>query len=249
MTCKYIVSLSVEERTRLERLITTGKSAAAALMHARILLKADALHQDDKWDDDRISEALETSLSTVFRVRKEFVEEGLETALYRKRPTGRQYRKLDGAGEAQLITLACSKAPEGRVRWTLELLASKMIELKVVDSISDTTVYHTLEANNLKPWLKEQWVLPPTANAAFVAAMEDVLEVYTRPYDPRYPQVCLDEASKQLVAEVKPPLPVEPGQPVRFDYEYERRGTANLFMAFEPLAGHRNEEPLLILPT
>jgi hypothetical protein len=82
-------------------------------------------------------------------------------------------------------------------------------------------------------------VLPPKANAGFVAAMEDVLEVYTRPYDPRWPQVCFDEASKQLVAEVQQPLPVQPGQPARIDYEYKRQGTANLFMLFEPLAGRR----------
>lgn len=95
------------------------------------------------------------------------------------------------------------------------------------------------EKNDLKPWLKEQWVLPPKANAGFVAAMEDVLEVYTRPYDPERPVVCFDEASKQLVADVTPPLPAQPGQPARVDYEYERCGTANLFMVFEPLAGQR----------
>jgi hypothetical protein len=93
--------------------------------------------------------------------------------------------------------------------------------------------------NALKPWLKEQWVLPPKANAGFVAAMEDVLEVYTRPYDPTRPVVCFDEASKQLVADVTPALPLQPGRPARVDYEYERRGTANLFMVFEPLAGQR----------
>lgn len=82
-------------------------------------------------------------------------------------------------------------------------------------------------------------MIPPQANAAFVCAMEDVLEVYTRPYDPRRPQVCLDETSKQLVAETRTPLPAAPGQPERVDYEYERQGTANLFMVFEPLAGQR----------
>lgn len=82
-------------------------------------------------------------------------------------------------------------------------------------------------------------MLPPKANAGFVAALEDVLEVYTRPYDPKRPVVCLDEASKQLVADVTPPLPLQPGQPCRVDYEYERCGTANLFMVFEPLAGQR----------
>src|SRR5499425_3070639 len=93
-----------------------------------------------------------------------------------------------------------------------------------------------------RPHLKEYWVIPPTANAAFVAAMEDVLEVYTRPHDPARPLVCLDETSKQLVAETRAPIPVRPGKPARHDYEYERNGTANLFMLFAPLEGFRHVE-------
>jgi DDE superfamily endonuclease len=85
-------------------------------------------------------------------------------------------------------------------------------------------------------------VIPPKANAAFVAAMEDVLEVYTRPHDPARPLVCLDETSKQLVAETRTPLPMRPGEPARHDYEYERNGTANLFMLFAPLEGWRHVE-------
>ena len=96
------------------------------------------------------------------------------------------------------------------------------------------------EKNALKPHLKAQWVIPPQQNAEFVAAMEDVLEVYQRPYDARRPVVCLDEQSKQLVRETREPLPAEPGRPQREDYEYERNGTANLFMMFEPLAGWRH---------
>jgi hypothetical protein len=92
----------------------------------------------------------------------------------------------------------------------------------------------------LKPHLKEYWVIPPKANAAFAAAMEDVLEVYTRPHDPDRPLVCLDETSKQLVAETRAPLPVQPGQVARHDYEYCRNGTANLFMLFAPLEGWRH---------
>jgi hypothetical protein len=87
--------------------------------------------------------------------------------------------------------------------------------------------------------LKEQWVLPKEGDADFVCAMEDVLEVYTRPYDEKRPLVCVDEATKQLVADVTPPLPMQPGQPKREDYEYERRGTGNLFMIVEPLIGQR----------
>jgi hypothetical protein len=95
------------------------------------------------------------------------------------------------------------------------------------------------EKNDLKPWLETQWVIPPKANAEFVCAMEDVLEVYKRPQDPQRPVVCLDETSKQLVGETRVPLPAAPGRPRRVDYEYERQGTANLFMTFEPLAGKR----------
>ena len=99
---------------------------------------------------------------------------------------------------------------------------------------------HDAQKNELKPWLQKQWVIPPQANAEFVCAMEDVLEVYTRPHDPARPVVCLDEISKQLVSETRLSLPVEPGQPERVDYEYERRGTANLFMTVEPLTGQRH---------
>ena len=99
---------------------------------------------------------------------------------------------------------------------------------------------HDARKNELKPWLRTQWVIPPRANAEFVRAMEDVLDVYTRPYDPARPVVCLDELSKQLVAEIRTPLPAEPGQPERVDYEYERRGTANLFLSGEPLVGQRH---------
>jgi hypothetical protein len=95
------------------------------------------------------------------------------------------------------------------------------------------------QKNDLKPWLKKQWVIPPEANAEFVCQMEDVLEVYQRPYDPQRPQVCLDEASRQLVAETRMPVPAGPGQPARCDYEYERRGTANVFLVCEPLVGQR----------
>jgi hypothetical protein len=95
------------------------------------------------------------------------------------------------------------------------------------------------EKNEIKPWLREQWGIPPAADAEFVCAMEDVLDVYHRPFDEKRPLVALDEASKQLIGEVVQPLPPEPGQPERFDYEYVRNGTANLFMISEPLLGWR----------
>ncbi|WP_154724881.1 IS630 family transposase, partial [Candidatus Contendibacter odensensis] len=237
---KYIVHLTTEERTELEDLIRTGKRAASVIIHARILLKADTGANGPGWDDDRMAEAVECGASTGYRVRQAFVEESLAAALFRKKPTGRQYRKLDGAQEAHLIALACGAVPEGRSHWTLQLLADRRVELNVVESISPECVRVTLKKNELKPWLRQQWGIPPQANAEFVCAMEDVLEVYTRPYDPARPVICRDEISKQWVAQTRLPIPAQPGQPERVDDEYERRGTANLFLTCEPLVGQRH---------
>jgi hypothetical protein len=112
---------------------------------------------------------------------------------------------FDGEKEAKLIALACSESPKGRARWTLRLLENKVVELNIVDRASDSTIGRPLKKNILKPHLKQQWVIPPQANSAFVAAMEDVLAIYTRAHDPDCPVVCLDETSKQLVAETRVP--------------------------------------------
>ena len=142
---KYVVRLEAEERQLLLDLVAKGKRAASVLTRARVLLKADAGLDGPNWKDDDIAEALETSLSTLHRVRQAFVEEGLEAALYRKKPTDRQYRKLDGDQEARLVVLACSKPPAGRARWTMQLLADQLVALKVVDSISGECVRTTLK--------------------------------------------------------------------------------------------------------
>lgn len=143
---KYHVTLNAEEREQLTALIATGKAAAKKLIHARILLKADSADGDPGWTDQRIAEALEVSAATVERVRQRFVEDGFEAALVRKkqeRPS--RARTLDGAGEARLIALACSTVPRGRVAWTLQMLADKLVELKVVDSICPETVRQVLQ--------------------------------------------------------------------------------------------------------
>jgi transposase len=142
---KYMVELNEEERQQLSTLITTGRAAAAKLLHARILLKADVREGSRCWTDAEIAVALDTSESTVHRVRQAFVEQGWEAALSRQRPTGRQYRKLDGAQEARLIALACSAPPVGRAQWTLKLLADKLVALDVVDTISAECVRTTLK--------------------------------------------------------------------------------------------------------
>ncbi len=143
---KYRVTLTAEERQGLQDLITSGKAAAKKLAHARILLKADAAPGGPAWTDERIAEAVEVSRATVERIRQRFVEQGLEAALVRK-PQVRPSRlpKLDGRAEAHLIALACSKPPEGHNEWTMQLLADRLVELEVVDSISDETVRRTLQ--------------------------------------------------------------------------------------------------------
>lgn len=145
MAEKYRVTLSAEERDLLIQLTTTGKAAAAKLRHARVLLKADASALGPDCTDVEIATACEVSLPTIARVRKAFVEQGLTAALERKRPIGRQYRKLDGVQEAQLITVACSAPPQGQARWTLKLLADRLVELEVVEAVSAETVRRTLK--------------------------------------------------------------------------------------------------------
>ena len=149
MKKKYIVTLMEAERQMLQAMLSRGKAAARKLVHARILLKADAGSGGPGWTDDQIAEGVEVGRATVERVRKEFVEEGLEAALVRRKPLRQYRRRLDGDGEAHLIALACQKAPEGRSRWTLRLLADRMVQLEYVDEVSYQTVRRTLKKTNL----------------------------------------------------------------------------------------------------
>ena len=141
---KYVVTLNSEERFMLEGLVAKGKVSAHKQRQARILLKADAGPQGPSWTDERIAEALEINGATVERSRRRFVEQGLEAALTRKAQLNR-FRKIDGDIEARLVTMACSKPPQGRARWTLQLLADRLVELKVVQSICLETVRQRLK--------------------------------------------------------------------------------------------------------
>ncbi|MBS3762446.1 MAG: IS630 family transposase [Planctomycetes bacterium] len=238
MAKKYIVRLSGKERDFLEGFVRKGKAAAYKIKHANILLKADA--ERAGWVDTRIADAFGCHERTVRNVRRRFVTQGLQRALERKkqsRPSRR--RKLDGEKEARLIAIACSEPPEGRARWTLQMLADELVRLEVVDSISDQTVRRSPKKNQFQPHRRECWLIPKKHNAAFVAAMEDILELYKRPYDPKFPLICMDEQPVQLVKEIRKPLPARPGAPMRYDQHYERAGTANIFMFTEPLGRWR----------
>ena len=142
---KYIVTLTAEERGFLRDLISKGKAAAFKQRHARILLKTDQGPQGDGWTDEKIEQALEVNASTVERLRRRFVEEGLEAALQRKEQKNRRAKKIDGEAEAQLVAIACSKPPEGRKSWTLKLLTDQLVSLDIVDSVRLETVRKTLK--------------------------------------------------------------------------------------------------------
>jgi len=148
MSKKYRVTLSKEERTIFLDLISKGKASARKLTHARILLQADQSDEGPAWSDQCISEAMHVSILTIERVRKTFVEQGLETALNRKKHSRSRSKKIDGEKEAYLIALACSSPPEGRTRWTLQLLADKMVELNYLDSVTNETIRKTLKKTN-----------------------------------------------------------------------------------------------------
>lgn len=151
MPKKYHVQLTADERQHLEAIIRTGNAPARTQTHARILLKADCGDGGPAWTDEAISEACEVSRPTIERVRKVFLTQGLAAALERKRRAEPPRRKLDGAKEAQLVALTCSTPPEGHERWTLTLLADKLVELKLVDSIVPETVRQTLKKTNSNP--------------------------------------------------------------------------------------------------
>ena len=148
MRKKYVVTLSPEERESLHRLIAAGTAPARTLAHARILLKADRGPGGPGWTDAEIVEALETSQPTVSRLRKQYAEQGLEAALNRRASRREYRRKLDGAQEARLVALACSAPPAGQARWSLRLLADRLVELEVVDEVSYQTVRRVLKKTN-----------------------------------------------------------------------------------------------------
>ena len=223
MTVGYRVELSQTERDQLTALLSGGKHAARRLKRAQILLAADALASDEE-----IARSVGVGGSTVYRTKRRFVLGNLEAAL-NEEPRPGASRKLSGKDEALLVATACSKPPEGRARWTLELLAGELVKVTAHESLSRETVRRRLAENDLKPWRRDMWCIPQV-DAEYVARMEDVLDLYAEEPDPKRPVVCFDESPVQLIGELRQPIPAKPGQLERYDCEYKRNGTANLFV-------------------
>jgi transposase len=223
MNIRYRVELSQAERDELNAMLKGGKHAARKLKRAQILLAAAAGSSDEE-----IARVVAVGGSTVYRTKLRFVEGNLEYALS-ERPRPGAERKLTGKQEALLVATACAKPPAGRARWTLELLADAMVKLTDHDSLSHETVRRRLAENSLKPWRRDMWCIPQI-NGEYVARMEDVLDLYAEAPDPQRPVVCFDETPVQLIGEARQPIPAQPGQLERYDYEYRRNGTVNLFV-------------------
>ena len=178
--------------------------------------------------DEEIALNIGAGGSTVYRTKRRFVEGNLEQALSEERHPGAE-RKPTAKEEALLVATACSSPPAGRARWTLELLAGEMVKLTAHQSVSRETVRRRLAENHLKPWRKDMWCIPQV-DADYVARMEDVLDLYAEAPDRKRPVVCFDESTIQLIGEARQPIPAKPGQIERYDCEYRRNGTANLFV-------------------
>ena len=226
MNIRYRIELSEDERCELAGMLKGGKQAVRRLKRAQILLAADA-----GVPDEAIAQSVRVSGSTVSRTKRRFVEGNLEGALTEELRPGAT-RKLSGQEEALLVATACSRPPEGRARWTIELLAGELVRLTAHDSLSRETVRRRLAENELKPWRRKMWCVPEV-NGEYVARMEDVLDLYAEPPDPAHPVVCLDESPVQLIGEGRIPIPAAPGQVERYDYEYRRNGTVNLFVVID----------------
>lgn len=245
MNVRYRVTLSEPERAQLQALVRGGRPSVREVKRAQILLAA-----ADGAPEAQIAKAVRTSAATIYRTKRDFVEEGLDVALHEaQRPGGE--RKLSGKEEALLIATACSAPPKGRACWTMQLLADEMVRLTEHATLSDETVRRRLAENELKPWQQKMWCVPKV-DCEYVARMEDVLDLYAEPPDPKRPVVTFDESPTQLTGEVAMPEPPQPAGaatqttaakaavPARIDYEYVRHGTANLFVVYDIHRGWRH---------
>jgi transposase len=223
MNVRYRVTLSMEERELLQRMVAGGMDKVRRIKRAQVLLAADAGSSDEQ-----IARIVSVGASTVYRTKRRFVEDGLEASLSEEPRCGAR-RKLSVSENALLIATACSDPPAGCSRWTLELLAGEIVRLTEHTSVSKETIRRRLVENKTKPWLQKMWCVAKV-NAEYIARMEDVLSLYAQSPDEQHPVVCFDETPRQLIGEARVPIKAEPGKPARYDYEYVRNGTANIFM-------------------
>lgn len=235
---KYSVKLNEEQRKELEQIIKSGTAPARKIAHAHILLKVDQGEQGPHWSHKKIQEAFGVGDTNIRMTKKRFMENGLNDAINRRpQPERPEKRKINGRQEAWIIATACTERPEGREKWTIRELTTRIIELEIIEEVSRETIRTVMHKNKLKPWLEKEWCIGPVGDEDYIYHMEDVLDVHECPYDPNVPRIGIDEGSLQLVSDKQEPLPTEVGKVKKVDYEYEREGFCNVFLMIEPLTG------------
>ena len=237
-TKKYRIRLTTDEQQELNALVSRGRAAAYKQTHARILLMSDESRSDGGMKDADITSALGVGQSTVERIRKRCVEEGVESALNRKKQLRRRQKRLDGEGEARL-----SDGLRGTAGRQLDPEAvGKLVECEIVGTISTETVRQALKKKRTEAVAEAELVHPARSERGVCVRDGRRTGGYQRPYDGNEVLVCMDETSKQQVKETRVPRPAAPGLSAAYDYEYERNGVSSLFMLFAPLDGWRRVE-------
>ncbi|MCB9229655.1 MAG: IS630 family transposase [Deltaproteobacteria bacterium] len=184
-----------------------------------------------------ISQVLHVDPKTIRNTALHFMEHGLDAALFDDNRSGRPI-DIDDRERSRIIAMVCANPPSGAYRWTLDLILEEIKNQNILDgkSVSRETVRLILHDHDLKPWREKMWSIEQLTDE-YIERMEDVLEVYERPYDPEQPVICVDEKPVALFADSRDRHPAEPGKPTKIDYEYERNGSANVFCGVEPKAG------------
>ncbi len=233
---EFHVHLSKEERHFLKNM-KKNEHAGTISKRIEILLQADENTHKQEKTYAKIAAQAGASEPTVINTLKLFESGGIIGALKIKRSPNSDTARVKATGEveARIIATACSPVPEGRIRWTLSLLEKYVV---LEEPVSRATIGRVLQRNNLRPHLNAYWCIPPKEDAEFVANMEDVLDVYHMPYDPKRPLWCMDEKPYQILGEAREPLPMRPGDIAKIDSEYKRNGTVSVFCFIQPHTGN-----------
>lgn len=235
----YRISLSKKERKIIRHFQKKAVSSNARTRYA-ILLAADETTHGSRITNSDIANASGASIPTVIDTLRRFCEGGLKAAVTPARDPHSDTARLKATGdvEAKIIAKACTAPPEGYARWTVSLLAEESAAiLEEGVRVSRSTVGRVMKRNEIRPHLNSYWCIPPHEDADFVAAMEDILDVYQLPHDPRFPVWCMDEKPYQILGESREPLPMRPGDTAKIDSEYIRNGTVSVFCFIQPHTG------------
>lgn len=225
-----LIILKEQDRQQILHIIKKGKNAREIYRGNCLNLRHKGLTMAE------VADFLEITTRTVYNIEKNYELGGLQKALHDDPRPGSPVR-LDERIKSHVVATVCSKPPEGFDRWTLELIHEEIMERKVVDRISHESIRMILKEHDLKPWQQQSWCVPEI-NEEFIQRMEEVLDIYEKQAQSKYPLVCLDEKPIQLLDHVRPPSGIAPGKCSKVDYEYKRKGTCNVFCAVEPQKGH-----------